>query len=276
MTNDLNQIREIVKQSTGVDIEPFCPSFLNATMLKRMKEWTCGSFDDYAKILNTSDTERDKLIASLYIHHSEFFRNPLTFAALKYLVLPKLIMRITQLKHKGLRIWSAGCATGQEAYSLAILMKELEIIHQKKFKYRIFASDYDTNQVELACKGVYPEISLHNLTLCRMKKWFEKKGDTFAVVNELKENIDFSVFNLADHHTFSPPSSIYGGFDMIVCSNILLYYSAKTKKRIIYKLMQNLDHEGYLVTDVVERDLILSARFSEVFPQTAIFQKINR
>jgi chemotaxis protein methyltransferase CheR len=108
----------------------------------------------------------------------------------------------------------------------------------------------------------------------RAERWFAKSGDYYAVAPDLKKNIDFSEFDLLDQNISSPPASIYGDFDLVVCSNILFYYNETCRKSILQKITNSLSEGGFLITGEAERDILMSNNFLEVFPQSAIF-KIN-
>ncbi len=106
----------------------------------------------------------------------------------------------------------------------------------------------------------------------RVSKWFTKLGDSYLVNDELKENIEFSVFDLFNERYSCPPTSIFGDFDIIVCANLLFYYKPEYRKKIIKKTSNSLSKNGYLITGETERDILMQTGFREVYPQTAIFQ----
>ena len=272
MKEEINHITELLMRSHGIDVSKFDESFLGKSLQKRITETFCGSFEVYYDLLEHSNKEGNIFFDSLHISYSEFFRNALTFSVLERIILPSLIQQKKSTKRQEIRIWSVACATGQECYSLAILLEELKNGDSEKINCRIFATDLDESQVNEARKGQYSDDALNNLNLKRVKQWFTRQGDTYTVKPELKEYIDFSVFDLFSQNLSSPPASIFGGFDLILCANLLFYYKSGYRKIILEKTSKCLADGGYLITGETERDIVMRHNYHEVFPQSAIFQ----
>jgi len=112
-----------------------------------------------------------------------------------------------------------------------------------------------------------------NLNMKRVKQWFTKQGEFYLVNPELKQNIDFSVFDLFSTHLSAPQASIFGDFDLVVCANLLFYYKPNYQKEMIKKVDKSLAKNAYLVAGEAERDLFLHANYVEAFPQSGIFKK---
>lgn len=268
MIKQTKDISDIIMQSQGIDISMYEDSFLKKTLQKRIIASTCNSLEDYCTLLKQSSIEGNLLITSLQNNYSEFFRNVLTFAVLERIVLPSFLLR----KKKEIRVWSAASAQGQEAYSIAMLLEELKSGDHEKFKYRIFATDKCDAQINLGRIGKYPSSALNNISFKRAEKWFTKQNDVFTIKPELKENIDFSVFDLLDKNTSSPSASIFGDFDIILCANLLFYFNPKNQKQIVHKISKSISDGGYLITGEAEREILLNLDFKEIFPQSGIFQ----
>ncbi len=266
-------ITDLLLQSHGIDASGYDPSFLSKSIQKRITETQCGSAEAYYNLLEQSNKEGRHFFDSLHISHSEFFRNPLTFAVLERIILPAIVVHMKKTKRKEIRIWSAACAAGQEPYSLAMLLEELKNGDSEKFNYRIFATDQNETQVAEALSGQYAAEALNSLNLKRGKQWFTKSGETYTVKPELKNNIDFSVFDLFSEYFSCPPSSIFGDFDLVVCANLLFYYTPGYRKIILEKTGNSMANGGFLVTGEAERDILKNYYFHEVYPQSGIFQK---
>jgi len=260
-------------QSQGIDISRYDATFLNKSLQKRITETHCESEDAYCHFLEQNNNEGDLFADSLHNSYSEFFRNPLTFSVLERIILPSLLLKKNSSQNKEIRIWSAACANGQEAYSLAMLMEELKKGKDKKMNYRMFATDQCEAQVNEARKGIYSAAALNNLNMKRVNQWFIKHVDTYTVKPELKEHIDFSMFDLFSVHLSVPPASIFGDFDLVVCANLLFYYKPEFQKVIVEKTGNCLAKNGYLVVGETERDILMRHNYQEVFPQSGIFQK---
>ena len=135
-------------------------------------------------------------------------------------------------------------------------MEDLKDIKVEGINYRIFATDQCEAQIEEARNGTYSVAALNNMNLKRVSQWFTKRGDTYSVKQELKKNIDFSVFDLFSEQFSSPPSSIFGDFDLVICANLLFYYRPEFQKVIVAKTGSSLANNGYLVVGETERDIL--------------------
>jgi chemotaxis methyl-accepting protein methylase len=273
MKNTNNLITELLIRTQGTDVSKYDTTFLNKSLQKRMAEAFCLSDDEYCKFLEENRKEGTRFVESLQISYSEFFRNPLTFAVLERIILPSLKLKKTSAKRKEIRIWSAACAAGQEAYSLAILLEEQKNYNSESFKFRIFATDQSEVLLSEARKGEFNAFALNNVNLKRIKECFDKNAKTFKIKPNLKENIDFSVFDLLNKDYICPPSSIFGDFDLVVCANLLFYYKPEYREIILEKVSNSMVNNGFLITGEAEREIFLNAGFREVYPYSAIFQK---
>jgi chemotaxis protein methyltransferase CheR len=267
------RITGILKQAHNIDVSKYDETFLNKSFTKRITETKCKSAEEYLIFLKKNEKEGLKFFDSLHISYSEFFRNPLTFAILEKIILPSLIQKKKNNKQKEIRIWSAACAAGQEAYSIAMLLEELKIGDVEKMNSRIFATDQCESQVAEAGKGTFNVSALNNMNLKRVKQWFLHDKETYTINPLLKNSIDFSVFDLFSEQFTSPPASIFGNFDIVVCANLMFYYKPEFRKIIVGKTGNCLANNGYLVVGESERDILLQNNYHEIFPYSAIFQK---
>ena len=268
-------ITRLLDQTPGMHSSIYDEAFLQTSIEKRLQETGCGSPEEYCGYLEQNPGEEQILRAGLHNHFSEFFRDPLTFATLERSILPELIQKKKNDKRSEIRIWSAGCAAGQEPYSLAILLEEALGTSHPELTYRIFATDVDETQLDEARLGYYPSAALGNLSLKRAETWFTRQGEGYVVKAALQRNINFSVFDLIQEERGCPPVSIFGDFDLLLCCNLLIYYQPGTRALILDRFEHCLARGGALVTGAVERGLALAHHYREVYPQAAIFQ-LNR
>lgn len=274
MKDNNKTIPEMFYRLQGLDISKFDETFLKKSIKKRITETNCDSEEAYCALLGEqNNSEVEHFLASLFISYSEFFRDPLTFAVLERILLPSIVLKKANAHRKEIRIWSAACASGQETYSLAMLMKEFRNVDGEEINFRIFATDYSVEQVNEAQRGQYSVQALNNLSQKWVNKWFTKEGNSYIVKDELKENIDFSTFDLFNEEHNSPPTSIFGDFDLVVCANLLFYYKPEYRKKILKKVTHNMANGAYLITGEAERNILLQHSFEEVFPQSAIFRE---
>ena len=204
--------------------------------------------------------------------YSEFFRDTLTFAVIERIVLPSLLNKKKDSGRKEIRIWSAACAAGQEAYSLAILLEGLKNRRSEYPDYRIFATDICEERIGEARAALFNPESLNNVRLKHLDTCFIRQGHKYLVRPEFRENIDFSVFDLLDGNLSCPPSSIFGDFDIIFCCNLLIYYKTEPRKVILDKIAGTLAAGGYIVTDETEREILIGNGCREIVPHAGIFK----
>jgi chemotaxis methyl-accepting protein methylase len=272
MKKELDRIIRVIQQLSGTDISMFDNSFLSRSLEKRLSVTQCVSIDRYLDFLVINPEEARFLCSSLIIQFSEFFRNPLTFSLLEQVVLPRLIQKKITTRQKEIRIWSAACSAGQEAYSLAIIFEELLARSDDKLSYRIFATDLIEARLDEARRGQFTEASLGQVSMKRLTRWFEKRGDMYHIQPVLRDHIDCSVFDLLNSERFSPPASIFGDFDLIFCANLFFYYKTEYRELMIRKIGNCLAPKGHLVTGDTERDILMNHNYQEICQQSAIFQ----
>lgn len=271
-TLEYRQISFLQENST-LNVLAFDTAFLERVISTRMKEKLIEDTDVYIRLLLADSLEMTEFKSVLNNSFSEFFREPLTFAYLEQIVLPMIIEKKKLSHQKGLRIWSATCASGQEAYSVAMLCDELLQNNSRDIQYRIFATDHNPEEIEKAEKGVYNPAAVGKIAFNRLQRYFTAEGNSFTVNSNLRSNIDFSVFDLLANCESSPPASIFGDFDLIFCCNVFFYYKPEFQKLILEKVNKSLSREGYLITGETEKEIARENQFIEAFPNSAIFQK---
>lgn len=241
----------------GWEIRAYDESFLMRSVEKRVEACRLASTTDYLSLLAEDPHEAQIYSNSLQNSYSEFFRDPLTFAILERFILPELIMEKKNKDYSEVRIWSAGCASGQEVYSIAMLLDELSTSENRGVNFRIIATDMDLYELEAGRQGVFSASALQNLNLRRLGRYFNKiNGDYYQVNSRLVDMIDFSQYDLLDANISSPPAAIFGDFDLILCCNLLIYYGLEARCKIITRLQRSLVGTGYLVSGESENDML--------------------
>ena len=277
MKTDLLKVLTVMSRDHGTELSCYDESILSKSLETRRTETSSSTVDGYCNYLSAHPEEADTLSRSLQNTHSEFFRNPLTFTLLESLVLPSLVMEHHGTEKGGIRVWSAGCAAGEEAYSLAILLDERARASEQPIPYQIFATDIAKNELARAERGVYDEGRLQNVRLKHLHTYFHSHGDSYTVIPRLRDHISFSHYDLRDEHSSSPPTSIYGTFDLIICANLLFYYRPEVRNAILGKLVRSLAPGGYLVTGEAEREMIEQKdSIYPVFRPGAVYRKKSR
>ncbi|MGC9151340.1 MAG: CheR family methyltransferase [Microbacter sp.] len=259
----------------GIDLTQYDESFLIMSLNKRLQANGLASLSDYRLHLQKTILEADLLLNSLNISYTTFFRNPLTCAYLEQVVFPMLMEKRKNTNNKEVRIWSAACASGQEAYSMAIICDEVAPGKEQDLSCHIFATDVDPQQIAAAEKGVYHVHDLENVSLRRVNRFFERSENLYAVSPSIKSKVHFDVFDLLNDRAVSPEISIYGEFDIILCCNVLFYYTPEMQQLILDKMELNLAPGGFLITGETEREILKAYHYQEVFVNSAIFKKMR-
>lgn len=244
-----------MKERFALDVSIYDSSFLEKTLKSRMTSAGCDTAENYLILLEEAPGESIGLVAQLNNSYSEFFRNPLTFSLLEQLILPKLLGQKEKIHSPEIRIWSAACASGQEPYSLAMLLDDFKEKHQATREYRIFATDSSESELVSARKGVFDFKILKNTRIEFAEKYFKRNGDTFQLDSRLAEQVDFSCYDLLSRDSSSPPSGIYGDYDLIMCCNVLFYYKPEYQQIILQKIYRSLKPGGFFVTGEAETHL---------------------
>lgn len=256
-----------------LDISMYETSFLERVIKTRMTALSIEDKDDYLLFLDKVPGESSEMIDLLSNSYSAFFRNTLTYSFLEHVILPALIGQKIKKNELEIRIWSAACASGQEAYSIAILLDEIVQRAKHPMACHIFATDINVDELHKAQRGVYQAAAVENVSLKRIRKYFTTQGYNFIVERSLEKYIDFSVFDLLSEQGNCPPASVYGNFDMVFCSNLLFYYRGEYRQRIIDKAGNCLAAGGFLITGETEREMVKENNYREVFHSSGIFQK---
>jgi len=260
----------------AADVSAYERVFLGKSIAKRMSATGCATMADYAAYLANHCAEAKEFHQVLCVAHSGFFRNPLSFALLEQRILPDLLKNRQQNGCREIRIWSAGCAAGQEAWSVAILLDELTRANDPPHPYRIFASDLSEPLLAMARAGVYSAESVGNVRLRQLNECFIRQGELFMIAPRLHAKVDFSAYDLLDQDTSSPQASIYGDFNLILCCNLLFYYRPAIQRRILDKLCRDLVPGGFLVSGETEREIVAAHDgLRAVSHNAAVFQKYN-
>lgn len=232
-----------------------------------MRARQARTFADYAGVLDTDPVEYDRLVDTLTINVSKFFRNPETFACLATRVIPELWSSKSPL----IRIWSAGCATGEEPYSLAVLCREhaLETSDLARLdRVRIIGSDVDREAVSAASRGRYPSASFGETPPAVVERYFPLEHGLHTVAPEIRNLVAFEKRDLLEG---GGPG---GRMHLIVCRNVVIYFTRETQERLFERFHELLLPGGFLVLGKVETLLGKSRElFAPVSSRERIFRK---
>jgi len=250
----------------------FSPKLIERTANKRMKELKVDSEEQYQELIENSTQERTVLLALLMNGFSEFFRESVAFALLENRVFPDLFN--SEDTNTGIRMWSVGCSTGQEPYSILMQASNISKLFQTRKPLMMYATDISLKALDKARAGIFNRNEVGKVPFGYIDAYFEQENNAFRIVPDLKQRVDFLYYDILDQNTLCPPETIYSHFDLIICSNLLIYYDHKAQCFIIDKLIKALSPGGYLVVGEAEKALLLNRKeIKPIFKSSPIFRR---
>jgi len=269
--NEIEKILNLLHNVRGYDFAGCSLPMLNRRIHKRLFSTKTENFNSYFKYLQNTPEEFDALVDVLTINVSKFFRNPICFEYLSKIVIPSIVSQKTDFNDCNLRIWSAGCSTGEEPYSVAININEYIEKEKIPLKVSIFATDIDKNALSTAIQGKYNIDSIEEVKTGILKKHFTCTEDSYKIKSKIKKMIDFSFYDLLNKKSYVPPNCIFGGFDIVLCRNVLIYFNTDYHERIFEKLYRSLNPNGYLILGEAE---VISEKYKNKFKKISSCCKI--
>ena len=273
---ELVRIRDLVYQVAGI----FHPDNKLRLLLdrcgRRMKELKVASLREYLECLTLRPTRQAEMVALLNeitIGETCFFRNQPQLDALRQIVVPKILEAKAQFPIRRLRIWSAGCSTGEEPYTLSMLLLEDALGPLKNCPVEIVATDLNERSLTHAKAAVYGSYSTRHLTAYYRQKYFTPEGEQLRVQPTAMTAVSLSRLNLSDDIRMT----FMKGFDAIFCCNVLIYFDLASKRRVIQHFFNNLLPHGYLFLGHSESLYGVSNDFRLVhFPGATAYVKGDR
>ncbi len=274
MTEDLMPILEYLNEKRGFDFTGYHQPMLARRIGQRLTATACKGFREYLTYLQQNHGEFDHLIDIITINVSRFFRDTLTFELLADRILPAIIQEKAAAQDHSLRVWSAGCAKGEEPYSLAILIHELLCKEDVAMHRHIFATDIDGGALKDAEQAVYPLTSVEHIKHRLLTKYFTPEGPSFRLIPEIKQLVQFSFYDMLDKKHSVPPESVFGNFDLVFCRNVLIYFNSECQEAIFERLYHALARNSYLILGESETPtMTYRHHFSRVFDFSPIYRK---
>lgn len=263
-SSHLEKIFKLIQYYTGHNFTHYKQGTVNRMIRKRMTINHIKKLEDYVSYLNQQPAEGEALFKELMIGVTKFFRDPEVFEAIQEKVIPQLFEN--RSSEFPVRIWIPGCSTGEEAYSLAILLIEYINTTGKDFKIQIFATDINDNSLDFARSGIYPENLTHNISEERLKYFFDKKDHTYAFKKQFREKIIFANHNLIKDPPFSQ-------LDLVSCRNLLIYLDPVLQKKLLPLFHYTLNESGFLILGTSETIGEFTQLFSVIDEDRKIFQR---
>jgi chemotaxis protein methyltransferase CheR len=267
---ELTALKSFLREHSGLHFSQHNHLILERGLLRRIQALRLKSLSTYLRYLTATPDNYDevnKLLGLLTVGETSFFRYRSHREALLHFVLPRLIEE--NRTHGKLRIWSAGCSTGEEPYSLAILLREHfpELID---WDVQILATDINKRALRQAREGIYGERSLRMMEDSLRKCYFQETDGLFRLSGPIRRMVRFDYFNLQTDSFFAESKTIQG-VDLMFCSNVLIYFELETIRRIVEKFSQVLSPKGFLFMGHAETMQNVSDRFLRHHQNNAFF-----
>jgi chemotaxis protein methyltransferase CheR len=260
----LQQLSEFVAEQMGLNFPRERWSDLQRGMLSALRE---SDLKDPESLMQSflsqslTKTQMEVLVSHLTVGETYFFREPETFQILKEEILPEL-MRSRWQNGKSLRIWSAGCSTGEEPYAIALLLTEM-IPDLQNWNLTLLATDINTGSLRKAAEGSYTEWSFRGTEESIKKKYFKRKAGRYEILPSIKRLVTFSYLNLAAD-TYPSVLNNTNSMDIIFCRNVLMYFRPEWMKKVIQKLNLSLAEDGWLIVSPYEVSTDLFSQFTAI------------
>ena len=261
----MKKIFVLLRTQTGHDFSLYKPNTINRRIERRMAINQVESIDSYVKYMQQNPAEVQALFRDLLIGVTNFFRDPEAFQVLEEKVIPKMFAN--KREDTAIRVWSSGCSTGEEAYSLAILLAEGMEARKKSFASQVFATDIDSQAIATARTGIYPASIVADVSPKRLARFFtlEPGGHTYRIHKGIRDMVIFSEQDVVKDPPFSK-------LDLISCRNVMIYMGAALQKKLIPLFHYALNPGGALFLGTSET----TGDFSSLFAALDNKQKLYR
>ncbi|WP_222536936.1 CheR family methyltransferase [Pedobacter polysacchareus] len=250
----IGQILTLIKDSQALDFFDYKRPTIIRRIKRRMKHHHLNEIGQYYKLLTGNASEVTLLANEFLISVTSFFRDQEAFKIIEETVIPGIIKNNNT---EVLKIWVAGCATGEEAYSIAILIKEYLNKYPKNIEVKIFASDISKAALDIASKGIYPESIIKTVSKDRLQQFFTKEGTSYKIKHEVRKMLIFAQHNLTNN-------TPYCNMDLISCRNLLIYLNVTLQQKVFSLLHFGLKEGGYLFLGPSESGSLIMNGFQEV------------
>lgn len=262
------ELRDYIYDNSGIFISDTKKYLIENRLVRILQEKKLKSFEDYLKTIKYSNngSELSRLFDAVTTNETYFFREPQQLKVFIEGVLPLVLRQNTGSKK--LKIWSAACSTGEEPYTLSMMLME-KLIPPKQFG--IFASDLSEGVIASAKEAVYTSYSVRNIPEGYMKKYFSNSGQSYTLNSAVKNTVKFTKVNLIDDKDVK---SLHG-IDVIFCRNVLIYFDAKAKQKVVSNLYNTLNPGGYLFIGSSESLHSVTRAFRpRVIDKVIMYQKV--
>ncbi|WP_374372666.1 protein-glutamate O-methyltransferase CheR [Dongia sp.] len=262
---DFDFICQILKTRSGLVLTNDKAYLLESRLLPVARKWKLATFDDLVRLIRTKNDEaviRD-VVEAMTTNESFFFRDTKPFDQFKQICMPAMLK--ARAGNKTLRIWSAACSSGQEAYSLAMILTEMGS-QLAGWKIDIVGTDLSNEILQRAKDGLYSQFEVQRgLPITLLVKYFQQTGDRWKISDKIRQMVNFREWNL-----LNDPVSL-GKFDIVFCRNVLIYFDQPTKAKVLAGIAKQMPEDGYLFLGGAETVLGISDKFQLLPGQRGIY-----
>ena len=270
---EMRLLQTLVYQECGMFFDSRRAHFLQDRLQRRLRECRMDSFYAYYRLLMSAEGKQEliKLVENLTVNETSFFRNKAQLELFHKQILEEIITKKRETRDHQIRIWSAGCSTGQEPYTFAMLLADALAYHQLRmpgagevawprplisppWKVEIPASDINYTVLRAAQEGIYNEHQMSSVDYAYRLRYFDKVGERYAIKKPIKELVHFDFHNLKTE--FLPQQN-----DVIFCRNVMMYFDEAEQKRLVEKFWRCINPGGYLLVGHAESLLGLTKKF---------------
>lgn len=264
--HELSEIRGLIETRSGILFDDSRERFFSTRVREHAEDRKLTHGTDLLRLIKNSNVEYDSLLQRLLTQETSFFRYPAAFEALEKKVLPELHMKKFWESPRALRIWSAGCATGEEAYSIAMTVADA-LEFADTWNIHILATDISRQALDHAEQGIYDGRELEQVSPRQREQYFSRTGDHFVARPRIRNLVTFAPMNLAQ--------VVYmGKFDCIFCMNVLIYFSEERQAQLLQRFYEYLEPGGYLFLGHAESVNKADVRFeTHIYRDSRIYQK---
>lgn len=260
----VDAIFALLRRKSGIDFSFYKPSTVGRRIERRLKMGQFRDLDDYVEMLRQDDDELDALYRDLLIGVTRFFRDAEPFEMLESAVVPELLKKVGH--ESDIRVWCPGCATGEEPFSIAILLHEAMTREQRPVNVKVFATDVHQASLDTAGAGLFTANSLHSVSPRRMKRYFKKHGSRYQVSSEIRKMVVFAQHNVMKDAPFT-------NLDLISCRNLLIYFLPLAQNKVLSLFHFGLKTRGILMMGSSESPGTLANEFETVDEHCKIYRK---
>ncbi|MBV8584624.1 MAG: PAS domain-containing protein, partial [Candidatus Eremiobacteraeota bacterium] len=254
-----------VRGRSGIDFRQYKMPTIRRRLMRLMAAANCSNLAEYLRYLNTHPDAYQRLVSSFLIKVTGFFRDPPLYRYLQENVLPDIIKQSRETQSE-LRLWSAGSATGEEAYSLAIILAELLGDDVERLPIRIFATDLDAHAIDFARRGVYPAAAFEDMPPELIAKYFTNVDSAYQVKKKIRNLTVFGEYDLGQRAPFPR-------IDLVMCRNVMIYFTKELQQRTLQLFAFSLRQGGYLVLGKAETVSPLPQYFAPVHSSVKVYRR---